>query len=257
MIIKKNLISVIGSSFGNNPLEISKTIDSVLNQSYKFIEFIVVIPPYKNNLEVFKKYKNKVKVIKTTQLFNLAKSLNIALNHANGEFIARIDFDDVFFKNKLKKQIQFLKKRKDISILGTGYVSKNNLKFFFFPSNGFFLKVYAFFFNPLCHPTVIIRKKIFEKIRYNKEFEAAEDLELWLSFIANKNKIYNLRQALILYDRPKYLRNYKNFFYNYKARCKYSKKIFGFIFGNINIFLFYIFHKYIFNLGNNFKNKFL
>ena len=78
MEIKKNLVSIIGTSFKNKPEEIEEALNSVFNQSYKNIELIVVLPPFNNNLSLFKKYK-KIKIILIKKLLNISDSLNIAL----------------------------------------------------------------------------------------------------------------------------------------------------------------------------------
>ena len=69
MEIKKNLVSIIGTSFKNKPEEIEEALNSVFNQSYKNIELIVVLPPFNNNLSLFKKYKKIKKNIKKKNIY--------------------------------------------------------------------------------------------------------------------------------------------------------------------------------------------
>ena len=71
---------------------------------------------------MFKKYK-KIKIILTKKLLNISDSLNIALKIARGEFIARLDFDDIYLKDKIKKQVNYLtytmtlnKKKSEITV---------------------------------------------------------------------------------------------------------------------------------------------
>ena len=253
-MIKKNLVSVIGTSYGNSQLEVIKSVKSVLAQNYSFIEFIVVVPKFKNNLNIFKKYKN-IKIIQTSKLLNLPSSLNIALKYAQGEFVSRIDFDDYFDRNKLFKQVKFLKKNKNISILGTGYKDQKKKKYFI-PIRGFILKVYTFFFNPVCHPSVLFRKKILNNAQfYNQKFDAAEDLELWLRFLSKNLRISNLNDSLIYYKKKKSLRSLKNFYFNLQARKIYSKKIFGLFFGTLNILMFHFLIKFYKFYLDAFKKK--
>ena len=249
MNIKKNLVSIIGTSFKNNPAEIEKAINSVFNQSYKNIEFIVVLPPFNNNLSFFKKYK-KIKIILTKKLLNISDSLNIALKIARGEFIARLDFDDIYLRDKIKKQVNYLKKNQNISILGTGIINKFSLKKKLFPTSNLKIKIYTFFFNPICHPSVVMRKNILKKgLNYKKKFDYSEDLELWLNALSQNIKISNINEVLIVYNQRQFIRPEKNFLFNLKARKLHSKKIYGYFLGNINIFFFYIFF--------NFFNKLL
>ncbi len=245
MEIKKNLVSIIGTSFKNKPAEIEKAIKSVFNQSYKNIELIVVLPPFDNNLNLFKKYK-KIKIILTKKLLNISDSLNIAVKVARGEFIARLDFDDIYLRDKIKKQINFLKKNQNISILGTGIINKSSLNRKLFPTSNLMIKIYSFFFNPICHPSVVIRKNIFKKgLNYKKNFDFSEDLELWLNALSQNIKISNINEVLIVYNQKQFIRSQKNFLFNLEARKLHSKKIYGYILGNINIFFFYIFINFL------------
>ena len=174
MKLKKNLVSVIGTSFGDKPLNTIKAIESVLKQNYSHIEVIVILPPYKNNLEIFKKYKKKIKIVVTKQLYNLPKSLNLALKYASGEYIARIDFDDYYLQDKLRKQVNFLKNNNNVSVLGTGYEIKHSKKKIIMPSGYPYVKIYSFFFNPLCHPSIMFRAKLLrEWFKYDPVFFAA------------------------------------------------------------------------------------
>lgn len=242
MNYKKNLVSIIGTSFNNNPLDIIKTIESVLSQNYRLIEFIVVLPPFRNNLQIFRIYKKKIKIIITKKFLNLPESLNVALKNAKGEYIARIDFDDEYLTNKIIKQVNYMNKNKHISILGCGYIEKKNRKKKYYPSTSLIIKVYMFFFNPICHPSVMIRSSIIrEGFKYNTKFNACEDLEFWFKAAIKNKNISNLREILLKYKKGKILRNITNFKYNYVVRKCYSIKLFGFFFGSLNILFFFVF----------------
>jgi glycosyltransferase involved in cell wall biosynthesis len=257
MEIQKNLISVVGTSFKNNRIETKRAIESVLNQKYKNFEFIVVLPPYENNLELFRLYKDKIKIIITKKLLNMSESLKVALFHSRGEYIARIDFDDFFFKDKLQKQINFFKKNNDINILGTGFKTRN-IKNNYVPQGSLSIKFYSFFFNPLCHPSVVFKKKIINRnVNYDTKFCAAEDLELWFNCMSKNISLENLKEPLLFYDKIHFMRNKKNFLYNYLSRKKYSIKLFGYFFGVLNIIIFYLYLNFFIKIIFWFQFKFL
>lgn len=244
---KKNLVSFIGTSFKDSSLNVIKSIKSCLSQNYEFCEYIFVLPPYHSNIQLFKKMKtNKVKLIFTQKLENLSTSLNIAIKHSQGEFIARIDFDDFHTFNKIKTQVYFLKKNKESMLCGTNVIlnyKNNNKKKMLLPQKHEQILKKMFFFNPIAHSSILIRKNFFIKNNlYNEKFAYAEDLELWMRGVANNAKYYNIQQFFTFCSlKNDKVRIKNNFLFNYYARKTYSLKIYGFFWGNINIIIFYIF----------------
>jgi glycosyltransferase involved in cell wall biosynthesis len=247
--MRLNNISILCSSFGNSEIDVIKTLNSLERQIYKNFEVIAVLPPFKNNYKIFNRYKKKIniKIIITSKKENLAKSLNIACATSKGKFLSRIDFDDVYQREKLFKQYNYMKNNPNIDICGTNIYIKNSTdkkKKLNFPEKNKNIKNHFFFFNAICHPSVMInRKKIFKlKNLYNPNFHFAEDLELWLKYLAKNFNYYNIQENLIVVKHDySILRDIKNYEYNLKARIKYSKEIYGFFLGILNIIIFQVF----------------
>lgn len=109
---KQPLVSIIMPAY-NNELFIDFSIESVLNQTYKNWELIIVNDNSKDNtLMKIKKYARKDERIKYKSLqqnSGPAVARNTAINIAQGEYIAFLDSDDVWFRNKLEKQLNFMK----------------------------------------------------------------------------------------------------------------------------------------------------
>ncbi len=108
---EKGLVSIIMPSY-NTAKFINETIDSVINQTYTNWELIIVDDCSKDETEkVIKPYlkDKRIKYLKNKKNSGAAISRNKALKEANGEFIAFLDSDDVWNKNKLEKQIKFMK----------------------------------------------------------------------------------------------------------------------------------------------------
>ena len=112
--MSNDLISVIMSSF-NSEKTIEDSIQSILNQDYKNIEFLIVDDGSTDNtLRIMKKLRDKderIKIIENTRNIGLTKSLNQLLRISNGRYIARQDSDDLSFPYRLTRQINFLKKQ--------------------------------------------------------------------------------------------------------------------------------------------------
>lgn len=109
---QKNLVSIITPSY-NTSKYITKTIESVLSQTYTNWEMIIVDDCSTDDTdEIVKPYlkDRRIKYIKNKKNSGAAISRNIALKEANGEWIAFLDSDDLWSNDKLEKQIKFMKK---------------------------------------------------------------------------------------------------------------------------------------------------
>ena len=109
-------ISVLMSVY-NEPVDwMRQAIESILNQTYKDFEFIIVNdnPEREENQLVLNEYRDKdsrISVLCNDQNIGLTKSLNKGLENANCEFVARMDADDIAFPDRLKLQLQYLLKQ--------------------------------------------------------------------------------------------------------------------------------------------------
>lgn len=116
-------LSIIMSVY-SEPIEWMRlSVDSILNQSYKDFEFIIINdkPDRKENrelLDVYKHKDNRIVLINNKVNLGLTKSLNIGLLAAKGEYIARMDADDISLPDRLKQQVDFLDTHPEVSIVG-------------------------------------------------------------------------------------------------------------------------------------------
>ena len=121
--MKKDLISVLMGIYNIPSKEVlEKSINSILNQSYKNIEFIIIDDGSTNDTYKWAKEitKNDKRVIlkKNEKNLGLTKTLNKCLKLATGEFIARMDGDDYSHKDRFEKQLSFLKNNKEYQLVG-------------------------------------------------------------------------------------------------------------------------------------------
>ena len=109
------LVSVIMSVYNEKTEEISYVINSILNQTYANIEFIIMYDN-PNNLELFHELTEMVqddercRLLKNKENFGPAKSLNRGLKSAKGKYIARMDADDYSFPERIYKQVEYMEK---------------------------------------------------------------------------------------------------------------------------------------------------
>ena len=186
--MRTGLISVIMGVHNEPEDYIRAALNSIFNQTYKNIEIIIIDdasdPICKSTIEDLCKDKSNVKVIHNDFNIGLTKSLNKGLDIASGEFVARMDADDISLPDRFIKQINFLEKNPDIDIVGTGVVSFGEETKFMSPSNGYDndeAQCNLFFSSTLCHPSVMIRKKFLEahNLRYDENVKKGQDYDMW------------------------------------------------------------------------------
>lgn len=212
------MISVIMGVYNSKSIELlSKSIQSILDQTFKDFEFIICDDCSTKNdvISILDSYKNndsRIKVIHNEKNQGLAYSLNHCLEFATGLYIARQDDDDISHKNRFEKQVEFLKGNKEYAIVGcnlnlfdeNGIWGKRVHKET--PTKEDFLKGSQF-----AHPATIIRKDIIDKIgRYNvcKMTRRTEDYELYMRLYSYGYIGYNMQD--VLYDYYESMITYRN-----------------------------------------------
>ena len=242
---KTPLISVIMSTYNEDIGWIEKAIDSVLKQTYSNFEFIIIMDNPKN-IEIRNYLYNKKKensniiLIENDENLGLIKSLNKALILAAGEFIARMDADDICYKNRFSEQIKFLEENKSVHLVGTKvkYIDEqdnlikgkeNVLKLSFEE-----IKKGLIYENMINHPTIIFRKSIFKILKTKeiyREIPLVEDYDLYMRLASANIKIGNLEGVYLQYRVRKNGISMANSYSQFKmaqyARCLYKKRLSG------------------------------
>lgn len=197
-------ISVVMPAY-NAEKYIGEAIESILNQTFKDFEFIIINDgSVDHTKEIIQKYNDsRIVLLENDKNRGIVLSLNKGLDAATGEYIARMDADDIALMNRLERQAEYLDEHKDIGVLGTGiciFGEKIKEQKRVFTTNSEQLKA-ELIFNPcIAHPTVMIRKSVLQKynLKYNTEFAGVEDYYLWWN-IAKVSKIATLPDILLDY----------------------------------------------------------
>ena len=211
MMIKR-LISVVMAVHNEQEDFLCSSFKSIFSQTYKDFELIIVDDASdascKSIINELCKDKSNVKIIHNENNIGLTKSLNIGLDAANGEFIARMDADDISLPERFEKQIAFLDKNQDIDIVGTGVVSFGSETKFMSPHNGYNnneAQCNLFFSSTLCHPSVMIRKKFLNEfnLRYDENVKKGQDYDMW-ERCSVYGKLAVIKEVLLYYrSHPK------------------------------------------------------
>ena len=199
-------ISVVMSCY-NAEQTVQKAIESILNQSFKEFEFIVIDDASSDQtLEILQQYqKQDERITLLTNEFNqgLSYSLNRGIKHARAELIARMDADDISYPNRLQLQYDYMSAHIEVDILGTAvrYVaeSRQPVKTMRLPINDQDIKRRVFKKTLVFHPTVMIKKEVYEQHGYyDPDLRWAEDADLWYR-LYDKVVFHNLSEVLLDY----------------------------------------------------------
>ncbi len=222
-------VSVVMSVYNPNPTHLKKSIYSILDQTFKSFEFIIIND--RSNLKIsslldkLRRKDKRIILLNNIKNLGLTKSLNKGIAISRGEFLARMDSDDISNKNRLDKQVKFLKNNKDIDLISANsfiinkrgkIIGQTNM-----PIKYEDILNKIFFFNPIIHPLVMAKKNFFKKNKYNVNFQKCQDYELWMRTV-KKYKFFNLKHKLLYYRQNK--KNYRDLYYSLKVIIQYGIK---------------------------------
>lgn len=200
--MKRPKISVVMSVF-NGEKYLEEAVESVLNQTFNNFEFIIVNDNSNDNsLELLNNYMDpRIEIINNRVNLGLTKSLNKALDRAKGEYVARMDADDICMLDRFQKQVDYLDRNKDISILGgcIQYVGSKN-EILKMPVTHSEIKCQQLFENVMAHPTIMMRQADMKKysLKYDEHFLKTQDYDLWTRAIKVLN-FANLTDVILKY----------------------------------------------------------
>ena len=210
---------------------IKKTINSILKQTYKKFEIIIINDEpgelSKNILSFLKKKDSRIKIINNKKNIGAGKSRNKGINIAKGKYIAFIDSDDLWKKNKLLKQIEFMRK-KNIEISHTSYeIIDDDLV-----TRGT-RQAKLMNYKKLIKScdiglsTVIIKKSLIKNLRF-PNLKTKEDYVLWLEIAKKGKTIHALNTKLTQWRKSKnslsasVVRKLTDGYYVYRHYLKFS-----------------------------------
>lgn len=228
----KDLVSII-MPVCNNEKYIKESIESILNQTYDNIELLILNDGSTDrSLSIIEEYALENKNIRLISRMNkgVSNSISELIEYANGEYIARMDGDDISYPNRIETQIKYLKDNGlylvgsyvDIEI--TDYKSENDKymceKIFNFKLDKDHQCLKILNGNRICHGTFLCKANLFKKISYNVDLKTSEDLDFIFEVIKQDYKIG-------IIDRKLYL-NRVNSNFIHEQKCldeKYNKEI--------------------------------
>lgn len=198
-------VSIIMSIYNESNEQIRESVRSILGQTFTDYEFIIVNDEPSNERlrslsEELKKLDKRIRIIYNPKNIGLAMSMNKAARTADGEFLARMDADDIAHPDRIKEQIKYSHEA-DLIFSVCNYINEDgtttNRKSTFLTTNQT-IKTLPYK-DTIVHPTVMIRKTTFEQSCGYRNFPCAQDYDLWLRLIEKHARLYSIEEPLLDY----------------------------------------------------------
>ena len=182
---------------------LKQALDSLFNQTFKDFELLVVDDASTDDSKnIVVSYKDvRLRMIENVSNIGIAQSLNRGVADAKGRYIVRMDADDVCFPQRLQRLLDFMRLHPEVAVAGswaklTGKYSEIERR----PIGSGCVKASLCLYNPLIHPSVIIRKDVLTNygIKYDRHFSRSEDYDLW-SRLSEVAAIDNIAEVLLNY----------------------------------------------------------
>ena len=205
-------VSVIMPVYNTKEDWLREAIESILNQTFTDFEFIILDDKSTNNaIDVINEYAqkdNRIKIIEGEHK-GLANALNKCIDESKGEYIARMDADDISLSNRLIEQVNYLDNNRDISIISFYYEKFPKTIIVKLPVHVTILDMFNS--SPMCHPSVMMRRSDIKKydLKYDEKYIVAQDYELWSRAVFHV-KMANIDKVLLRYrvnENGNYIKN--------------------------------------------------
>ena len=203
------LVSVIMSVYNEKENWLIWSIESILEQSYKNFEFIIILDNPGNKeldsiIENYCKRDIRIRYFINEKNIGLVKSLNKALSYAKGDFIARMDADDVSLPSRIQKQISFMDNHPDIDFMGARCINIDEkgqelYRDSSIPQDMKLISSCLENVDFINHPTWFFKKECSDKLKGYREIPCAEDYDFLLRLITNGFKLSNTNEFLVKY----------------------------------------------------------
>lgn len=186
----------------NGGIYLEEAIESILNQTYKDFEFIIINDGSTDeSLEVIERNMKKDEriVLISRENKGLISSLNEGISISKGEFIARMDADDICILSRFEEQLNFMEIN-NLDLCGSWiqpFDDKKEIVTWKYLKDHRDIIFMSFFMTSFAHPSVMMKKNIFNDLKY--ENETAEDYKLWTDIIRRGYKVGNIQKVLLKY----------------------------------------------------------
>lgn len=196
-------VSIVMCAY-NSEKYIAESIESILNQTFADFEFIIINDASTDKTEeIIKTYQSKdsrVKLLQNKYKKGISGAANTGLDAAQGEFIARMDSDDISLPTRLEAQIKFLESHPEIGVCGAWVklIGVDEDIVWENPTDPDYIKCIMIFYGAISNPVVMFRRNILESNQLRYMDTAAEDYEMYVR-LSRVTKLTNIPKVLLHY----------------------------------------------------------
>lgn len=221
-LFSKPMVSVLMSTY-NRSEALPHAVESILSQTYKDFEFIIIDDGSTDDtyeqLSYYAQKDPRIVLLRNDENRGLIYSLNRGLDVARGKYIVRMDDDDKSLPYRLSRQVWAMELHPEITILGGGILGKDaqtkkpvGIPRIYNPDE---IELNTYFSSGLAHPTVIIRRDFLEKhnIRYDYAYTYAEDCGLYKDIMKKGGRISAMREGVLYFGYVSGLKKPKKYSY--------------------------------------------
>lgn len=195
-------ISVIMAEYNTESDYLCLAIESILSQSYTDFEFIIVDDHGNNNVEkIAMRYQDqRIKVINNSSNKGFVYSLNRAIEAAQGEYLVRMDTDDISVPNRIELLYSFIRNNPQYDVVSSRAVEfEGDEEFGIIGSQGEKFKKNVMLGDMPVHAASIMKTESIRGIGGYKDYKRAEDLALWCELLLAGKRLYMLNDVLYKY----------------------------------------------------------
>ena len=202
------MISVIMSTYKESESQLRQSIESILNQTYEDFEYIIILDCpdnqlHKTILESYKEKDPRIRFYINEKNIGLANSLNKGIQLANGEFIARMDADDISLPDRFQDQLKYIQDNNYDLIGGITQMIDENGDLIYsiqkVPTNYDKIKKILKYGQCIAHPTWFGKKVVFDTLNGYRKIPLCEDYDFTLRAVLSGYKISNLNKVVLQY----------------------------------------------------------
>lgn len=232
---KMEMVTVLMTTYNENRKIFVNALESILNQTYKNIEILVIVDNKENEeiINTLKEYTEKddrIAYVVNSHNLGLAESLNKGINLIKTKYIARMDADDISTIDRIEKQVKYAEENPELVLIGS------NITYIDFAGNELYkrnahpndyanIKEVMKYINIFHHPTFFGKTEIFKKYKY-RNLQYSQDYDLVCRLLENNCKVGNMNEYLLYYRKPNDIKEeklYKQKITYYCIQREYNK----------------------------------
>jgi glycosyltransferase involved in cell wall biosynthesis len=177
--------------------------NSILEQDFTDFEFVIVNDgSTDSSVDTIKTYTDpRIRLVENEKNVGLIASLNIGLEICQGQYIVRMDQDDISLPGRIRKQVEFLDANPSVGLLGSWFEDFGEhieSRFVHYDTEDEQIRLRLLYQTHISHPTAVMRSSVIKQhqIRFDPEFVHGEDYNCWVNF-SRHCKLANIPEVLV------------------------------------------------------------